>query len=388
MYRLFVAVFILVFAATTNSHAQSLSDGVEFRTWAEFKRTGLSGEYGDCKLLEYPLSGKIYGGLGGEAPLTDAEFVELVGSSHAMFGILGGTKFYVRSNGKLMETGAAYLMTQGIDTSDQSILKDPERFSKMQRLAQAFNADSIPNDTPILCGSGAEEERIKKLDGKILAAKKAERARYEATCEACTLPAGDLLQAIYDGDFMGQYRIISGYLGELYRASGGSEGLSHMTLLVYAQGNADMSMLEEMLGYYILATSRNWADRCYSANSINIPLTTKYADQVYKTLGGIEIGRDKGFTRVTNYRFEPKFSDACRKACNRNGNFLLAGVAAGGLNKKLGVMETFRGLDQFIQKYDCQSSQVRQFEDNLLALWSEERSRSSMPRNSYMSLIQ
>lgn len=315
--------------------------------------------------------------MGGEAPLSDEEFVALVGDKHPYFGLLGGSRFYVRHLGKVLEGAMrAHLSVEGVDWSDSSLAKDPKRMAQLQRRMMVFTTDMIPDDTPVLCGDGSEEIRSKQASRRIRKEKEArraaERAAYEKTCEACTLPGGDLLQAIYDREYVEQDRIGRDYIFEIGKR-GGDRIMAAGVMMSRVATGRDLTLLEDLIGYYMLSTSRRWDEACYGPGSKAVTFTTKYPDQVYETLGGIEVGRDPGFTRITAYRIRPKFSRACDQLCNKNGGVLLTAKMASGRGEEIDAVKVFRGLDAFIDKYACDSPETRRFEDNLLYVWEQEK---------------
>lgn len=382
MTRSVLSILLLLLSAMAPSAmAQSLSDGITFKTWGDYKSL-FGAESGDCHMLPAPLSYKIHGGLNGEAPLTDAEFVELVGDDHQLFGVLGGTRFYVRSAGELMELMPAYLTLQGIDMRDQTLISDQKRFMEMQTLAQGFTPDKIPADTPVLCGSGEVEKQMRERELVRLEEQRAAKAEYERTCKACTLPGGPYLQAIYDGDYAEQHRIGQIYMGRMLMA-GGTETMAAGVIINSLQGIHDLTLLEDIIGYYMLASTRKWGDQCFAPDAASIRFTTTYPDQVYETLDGIEIGRDPGFTAITDYRVNPKFLPACDVLCNKNGGILLGAKMASGFGQEIAAVRVFRGTDEFLETYACDSPEIRQFEDNLLSMWDQERAQpDGTPRNS------
>ena len=385
MYRFSVLVlFILLSPFGSIVQAQSLSDGVSFKTWGDFQ-TRLGAGYDDrggCKMLPPPLSYKIDGGLNGEPPLSDQEFVNLVGDEHQLFGILGGTRFYVRSTGKTMEMLPAYLTLQGIDMNDQTLLSDQDRFMEMQALAQNFTTDKIPSDTPVLCGDGGVEKAMRERELVRLEEQKAAKAEYEQTCKACTLPGGPYLQAIYDGDYDKQHEIGQIYMGRMLMA-GGSESMAAGVIINSLQGIHALTVLVDSIGNYMLATTRKWGDQCFAPDATSVRFTTTYPDQVYETLDGIEIGRDPGFTAITDYRVNPNLLEACNVLCNKNGGILLGAKMASDFGQEIAAVRVFRGTDEFLDKYACASPELQQFEDNLLSMWSEERRQpAGTPRNS------
>ncbi|MEM9839057.1 MAG: hypothetical protein AAF830_07875 [Pseudomonadota bacterium] len=388
MNRLFAYVLSALCLAISAASAQSLADRVQFRTLGEFKKAQLDNypyDDGSCPALTHPLAGKVYGGFRGELSLTEEEYVALVGDEHPFFGLQSGTRFYVRATGKVVEILPAYLSTIGIDTSDASIVQDPVKFAEFQRVAQAFTPDLIPDDTPVLCGDGSEELRMAGIERERREQKAAERAAYEATCEACTMPAGALIQAIYDGDFRAHDRLARQYVYDVWKA-GGDQAMAIGVLINMASGAGDLTMLEDMIGYFILSTSRKWGDACYGPGSSIIPFKSTYPEQVYTTMDGIEVGRDPGFSRITEYKVRPKFEEACDELCNRNGGILLTARVAAGFGGTLEAIETFKGIDTFIDRYSCKSPEMVQFEDHLVEFLAEERANpNGFKRNTIAS---
>ena len=75
-----VSVFI-AFSLSGSALARPLSGGISFRTWGEFQNLPIGGAQAleECPMLTCPLAGKVYGGSGGEVPLTNAEYVAPAG---------------------------------------------------------------------------------------------------------------------------------------------------------------------------------------------------------------------------------------------------------------------------------------------------------------------
>ena len=207
-----------------------------------------------------------------------------------------------------------------------------------------------------------------------LAEAEAKKREYERTCEVCTLPGGPLLQAIYDGNYDRQYNAALTYMSRL-TSVGGRDAAAFGTIATYLSKVGDITMLEDLIGSYMLYTSSKWDNQCFDAGAERIQFTRQFADIVIENGYGAELERFEGGSVTTEYKINPDFKEACDRLCNKHGAILMTGVIASGFSgPKTSVARTFLGLGQLVDKYQCRSPEIAQFESHLLSMWEQEKS--------------
>lgn len=362
MKTLLLILVTMIFMIT--AHADTIREGITFYTLQDFRQ----GKVKECPLISSDIGHKIYKTVYVDSPLSDSEYKALAGNAE-IFGLQGGQEFFSRKAKTVLPAMEAYITMLGYDMQDPSLYRNPEFLAKLQ----SFSPDKIPGDIPVLCGDG----RIEEGQAKISAQKRAEREEYEKNCKLCMLPGGYYLEAIYEGDFKKQDTLAKNYINQVL-TSGGSEGIAVGTIINAIGGKGSkFTYLEDVIGYYMLSTSRKWNGQlqCYTAGSHNVTFTTEYPDQVYETLGGVYLGRDEGYTKVTKYTVSPTLKSACDKICNKNGGILLTARLAQGAGEKMPALEVFKGIDQMLLKHTCDDNIIKTFEKNLIALWEQEQSQ-------------
>lgn len=378
MYARFFLTILLCLPITA-AHAQDIKDGIDVYTLNDYRQ----GKVKTCPIISGPIGMKIYNHNNASPPLTDAEYRALAGNTD-LFAIQGGLNFYSRKARKVIPTVEAYMTLNGYDVKD---IKNPAFYKNPKALAtmQNYNPDtSMSGDIPLLCGDGSVETNIAQLQTKERKRKEKEKAEYAKNCTLCTLSGGDYLEAIYTGNFVKQNTLAANYLSQIAR-SGGSEIMAVGALInmTGGQGN-DFTYLEDVIGYYMLASSRKWNNQsqCYPAGANKVTFTTTYPEQVYETLGGVEVGRDAAVTNVTHYTVKPSFGGACNKICNKNGGLLLTARLAQASGGTMSALQVFKGIDQMLDTKKCNTQAIQTFEQNLLKLWAQEKNQSrSLPRN-------
>ncbi|GAA6170271.1 hypothetical protein [Sessilibacter corallicola] len=377
--KLFSYVLLfLVFSPISALHAQSITDGVTVEQWKSFKATVGVGLTADCPVVNDALYRKITAAqYGGTDILSDQEFIDLVGNQHSFFGIFGGTKFYNRKTGKLADILETYAALQDIDISDVTNYTDPKKKAILTKTMQSFTPDSIPDNIPILCGDGSIEKRRNEIERQRYAKQQAEKLEYERTCEACTLKGGPLLQAIYDGDYDRQYDLALTYMLGIKRA-GGRDAVGFGAIITFLSKVGDITLLEDLIGSYMLYTSGKWQDDCYDSGYQHISFTREFSDVVIETYSGIELERFEGGSVTTEYKINPDFQTACNALCNKHGAIFTTATAASGFGEQISAARVFWGLAEFVDKYQCRSPEIERFEANLLHMWETEK---SAPRN-------
>ena len=364
--HLFMALSITLFAS---AHAQSLRDGISFHTLQDIR----DGTVDKCPVLYGAAGEKVYHENNSGPPLTDEEYRELAGDAE-LFALQGDAQFYSRSAKKILPMLEAYLTSLGYDLSDPTIYGRPEVLSSLQ----SFSPDKLSGDIPVLCGDG----RIEKEQAESRERERLAREEYERNCKLCRLPGGYYLDAIYEGDFDKQNELAAKYIYDVISA-GGAEVMMLGVLINNTGGQkTDFTYLEDVVGYYMLSSSRKWRNKpqCYPSGVHKVTFTTEYPDQVYETVGGVYLGRDEGYTNVTEYAVSPALKSACDKICNKNGGILLTARLAQGFGKKLDAVEAFRSVDRMLSEHACDSDVVRQFERNLVDMWERENSQPSNVR--------
>jgi len=355
---------------------QSLKNGISTYKLSDFQ----SGKIESCPSIQGVLGNKLYKkGTKAYVPLTDSEYIELAGSDVDYIGLAGGTLFYSRESGRLVGPSQIYMVESGYDLKDASIYSNPNILAKIENASRG----DIVGDFPVLCGDGGAEKAMvakAKIRVKEAADRAAEKVEFEKTCELCTIAGGYYLQAIYDGNFDKQNALAGDYLGQI-AASGGDEAMAHGVIInsLSAKGN-NFTFLEDALGYYLLATSREWPKQCFGPSSTEVTFTTTYPEQVYETLGGVSMGSDAAVRRTTKYIIKPEFDTACNSMCNKNGGILLTARIAGASE----AIDVYRGISELLRTHDCDSEIVHQFERNLLEMWRQEKAQ---PRNARRNSI-
>ncbi len=240
----------------------------------------------------------------------------------------------------------------------------------------------MPGDIPFLCGDGSVERSIAEIDARERAERDAKIAAYKKNCTLCELRGGNYLESIYTDNFKAQDTIAARYLNQIARA-GGRESLAFGVIINTIGGKgSDFTYLEDVVGYYLLATSRKWKNRCYGPGTQKVTFTTTHPKQIYETIGGVNLGSDPGITVSTHYMVKPEFAQACQAMCNKNGGILLTARLAGGSRGKMAAIEVFKGIDEMLVKHRCDSRVVKRFERNLLSMWAKEKGQpKSISRN-------
>ena len=372
------------FALPAEEAPQPLTDNVTIKRWIDFKaKVAVGLPVKNCPQVNHRLYKKITASKYGHKDfLSNEEFIALVGGQYQYFGIFGGAQFYNNKNGRLEDTLSTYARIRGFDVGDPDIYRTPVKLQKFRQIMREFGPNSIPDDTPILCGDGSIEKQYKENQRQLYAEKETKKREYERTCEACTLKGGPLLQAIYDGDYNRQYQAALTYMSKITLA-GGRDAAAYGTLFTALSNVGDITMLEDLIGSYMLYTSGKWGDQCYSNDSKRIEFTREFSDIVIETYNGIELERFKGGSTKTNYKINPEFSEACNKLCNKHGAILMTATAASGFGPKISAARVFYGLSEFVNKYQCRSPEIKRFETNLLNMWKQERAEpSGVRRNS------
>lgn len=368
-------VLVLLLLPSSLALAQSIKDGVSVYKLSDFQ----SGKVKNCPIVGGVLGNKLYKkNTKGHIPLSNSEFNELVGSDVGFLGLTGGDHFYSRVTGSIVGVEHIYMMQLGHDISDASIYSNPQIMAEIQN----SSLDKIDGTIPVVCGDGQIEQRIAAdVNAREQATK--QQVEYEKTCELCTLAGGYYLQAIYDGNFKKQNTLAGEYLNHMSRA-GGDEAMALGVIInsLGGQGN-DFTFLEDVAGYYLLATSRKWPKQCYGPGSSEVTFTTTYPEQVYETLGGVYLGSDPAVTKVTSYKVRPEFNSACNAMCNKNGGVLLTARIAGTSGQKMDALEVYKGIGELLTKHGCDSKVIQLFERNLLKMWEQEKTQpKNVRRNS------
>jgi hypothetical protein len=155
---------------------------------------------------------------------------------------------------------------------------------------------------------------------------------------------------------------------------GGRDTAAFGIIATYLSKVGDITMLEDLIGSYMLYTSSKWDDQCFDAAE-RIKFTREFEDIVIENDYGVELERFEGGSVTTEYTINPDFKAACDKLCNKHGAILMTGAIASGFNgPKTSVARTFIGLSQIVDKYQCRSPEIAQFEANLLSMWEQEKS--------------
>tara|TARA_R110001592_G_scaffold16881_12_gene71689 strand:+ start:10595 stop:11758 length:1164 start_codon:yes stop_codon:yes gene_type:complete len=369
--KTFLIVLFTIITLVDTARAETVRDGISFYTLQDVRQ----GKVKKCALIPGDIGQKIYNHNNAGPPLSESEYIALAGNTE-IFALQGDHEFYSRKAKRVLPMMEAYITMLGYDINDPSIYQNPEFLKKLQ----SFTPDKMPGDIPVLCGDG----RIEEGQAKIVALKRAEKEEYERNCKLCKLPGGYYLEAIYEGDFKKQDTLAKNYLNQVL-TSGGSEVMA-LGMLINGTGGqgSKFTYLEDVIGYYMLSTSRKWNGnpQCYPAGAHKVTFTTEYPDQVYETLGGVYLGRDEGYTKITKYTVNPSLKGACDKICNKNGGILLTARLAEGSGNKMDALEVFKGIDQMLSKHSCNDNIIKTFEKNLITLWEKEKSQpQSVRRN-------
>ncbi|MFC2951007.1 hypothetical protein ACFOOP_03660 [Marinicaulis aureus] len=368
----------LILLPAQMAHAQSIRDGISFYTLEDVR----TGTVEKCPLIPGEIGMKIYHQKNGTPPLSEAEYRTLAGDAE-FFALQGDHQFYSRKTNGIVPMMEAYVILLGYDLTDPTIYQNPDFMAKLQ----SFTPDKMPGDIPVLCGDGEIERTTAIREARERAEREAARAEYEKNCKLCKLPGGHYLEAIYAGDFKTQDKLAKNYLYQV-AVMGGGDAMAIGVLInsLGGQGN-NFTYLEDVIGYYMLATSRKWNGnpKCYPSGAHKVTFTTTYPDQVYETVGGVYLGRDEGYTNTTAYSVAPVLKAACDKICNKNGGILLTARLAQGSSEKMAALEVYKGVDQMLAQHSCESEVVKQFENNLAALWDEEKSQPASVRRNTIS---
>lgn len=201
-----------------------------------------------------------------------------------------------------------------------------------------------------------------------------------------SLTGGKYLDAIYRGDFQAQNDIAWDYLLKMKE---GDQNDLIMGMFISNFGAAfnvakvDMTVLEEMIVYYLSATSDR-SPECFGPGAISKTYTYDHPEIVHE-----DGSRTPASKTVSTYRYNKEFAPVCDELCERQGTLAMV---SGGINfrgKKLDVLELYQGIDEMLNRYSCNGPEIRQFEANIISLHKSEKEQpSNIRRNTFKAAFE
>jgi hypothetical protein len=359
MFLKFLFVFTVMYVAAGFVPSAYAQDVKSFNGQYIYRVAGQSNDVNSCPPLPAALHTKVTkpGGLN-----VDELAYLAMGRGFHYLGVDSGRLFYSKKENALLNFDELILHMNKLD------YRDPVNLSKVDELRRL----TAYNNIPVLCGKQSAGQKAVQ----VAAAKKKAR-----DCVFCDYPGQYYLTAIYEGDFRTQNRLASDFLFQITNASDASDLGVILEALAGPQSN--FTFLEDVIGYYMLSSSRKWGKKseCKNNRPYRVRFTTTYPEQVYETMGGVSMGSDDAVTNVTDYSLPTSFKGACDHVCNKNGNILLTAQMAQG-QSKVRAVETYKGISKMVAEHSCNSDVIKRFEANLLQMWSTERSQPThVPRN-------
>lgn len=193
----------------------------------------------------------------------------------------------------------------------------------------------------------------------------------------CNIPGGKFYNAIYRGDIIAAKYLLDEYIAA-HGNSGKHDGLKGQKDLLRLIMGKEGTLLEEILVLYMKDYTAS-ATQCFRAGAI--AKTFRAHVNGYKLVDGY--GRvlytipAKDF--VTTYKVNPEFIPVCNKLCNKRGQIVenLKLQAFYGSNKfdTNKVINFISSIMKIKNRFGCNTKELKQFENNLIKLYTSKRSR-------------
>ncbi|GHF02001.1 c-type cytochrome [Thalassotalea profundi] len=224
------------------------------------------------------------------------------------------------------------------------------------------------HDFVFLClGSGTQADKLQ------IAENKAQEMRER--CPLCELPGATYLDAIYRADYQKQlYEGRSALMA--FTRDNRSLGLS--TIMRTLTSRRELTLLEEVIGFYMLKYSQE-KDDCFTEGKFQKTFTKHFPGYRIIDGYGTEQQRVDPSTVKDVYQVPLAFEQACNAICNQQGGISMISQHLENNHFTREVGDIFLGVNQLMQKHTCQSPIRKQFENNLLKLWRQEKQQ---PTNS------
>ena len=231
-----------------------------------------------------------------------------------------------------------------------------------------------------LCkGVGTEEGRRQIAENKL--------REMRERCPMCEFPGAKYLDAIYQGDYLGQLSEGRGVLMSFARDK--RPGGAHVMLFDLIRNN-ELTLLEQVMLSYMSLYSQE-KDDCFADGMAQ--KTVKTLVPGYREIDelGNEISKVDPYTVTTVYRVPQAFEHACNSLCGREGGLSLMDIIDQHPERKGSSSEVgdiFSGIRQLAETHSCDNPIRKQFESNLLTLWQQEKQQPNNTKPTLKNAVQ
>lgn len=112
---------------------------------------------------------------------------------------------------------------------------------------------------------------------------------------------------------------------------------------------------------------------CLDDNAFSVKFSHTIPGVIYYDEYGVEDFRIDPITAFSTYKLNKEFTLACDDLCNKQGVLVMQAMGVNSNFKTYRLMSVFRAIDELNKTYECRSNERKQFEQNMLKMWQEER---------------
>ena len=180
----------------------------------------------------------------------------------------------------------------------------------------------------------------------------------------CGYKGGDLLNAIYEGDFK-LFRNLDleytkGYADFLKSQQTGNAILDNM----FKRASIMDALINEYMFQY-----KSTSGRCLRKNFKTLVFKRQTSDIVLENVYGIQTHRIPGVDLESSYTVNSEFVEACKETGNAVGGSSLIGQMGDNWFNNGMRNEALSGIKDMMAKEACDSEKIRQFEKNMLSFY-------------------
>ena len=199
----------------------------------------------------------------------------------------------------------------------------------------------------------------------------------------CNFSGGEYLNAISGNDFQ-KFRLLDReYLKPLLDKKNEYTKAKDVKILFDLIGfnnDAEFSLLDFFTERY-LSHYKNHPEKCLRKNATTLKFSKEVPGTVYVNGYGTETHRSSGYTLTGSYTINSEFVNVCKRICGVDGlGTLLVGGVDAAYNKSR-ITQVMHGLKQ-LQDLDCDSSEVKKFEQSLIKFHQLQNKGLYFQRNS------